>query len=52
MELPPFTLVIFIAPEPQLLEGYEDGTDDTTASKDCTVDELDFIASYQSEAEI
>ncbi len=45
-------MVIFIVPHPQLQEGYEDRTDDTRASKDCTVDEMDFIASYQSVAEI
>ncbi len=26
--------------------GYEGGTDDTRASKDCTIDKPDFIASY------
>ncbi len=30
---------IFIAPEPQLEEGYEDKTDDTRTSKGCTFDE-------------
>ncbi len=37
-------MVIFIAPEPQLQEGYDDGTDDSRANKDCTIDEPDFIA--------
>ncbi len=40
-------MVIFIAPYPQLQEGYEGGTDDTRASKDCTIDEPVFIANYQ-----
>ncbi len=31
-------MVIFIAPQPQLQEGYDDGTDDTRANKDCTID--------------
>ncbi len=44
--------VSFIAPQPQLQEGYEGGTVDTRASKDCTIDEPDFIASYQDEAEV
>ncbi len=35
-----------------LQEGYEGGTVDTRASKDCTIDEPDFIASYQGEAEV
>ncbi len=30
--------VLFIAPYPQLQEGYEGGTDDTRVSKDCTID--------------
>ncbi len=34
-------VVIFIAPQPDI-GGYEDGTDDTGASKVCTVDEPDF----------
>ncbi len=33
----------FIAPYPQLQEGYEGGTVDTRASKDCTIDKPDFI---------
>ncbi len=45
-------MVIFIVPKPQLQEGYEDGKDDTRASKDCTIDEPDFIASYQGKAEV
>ncbi len=45
-------MVIFIAPQPQLQQGYEGGTDDTRASKDCTIDEPDFIASYQGKAEV
>ncbi len=36
-------MVIFIAPYPQIQEGYEGGTDDTRANKDCTIDEPDFI---------
>ncbi len=36
----------------QLQEGYEGGTVDTRASKDCTIDEPDFIASYHGEAEV
>ncbi len=32
--------------------GYEGGTVDTRASEDCTIDEPDFIASYQGEAEV
>ncbi len=31
---------------------YEDGTEDTRATKDCTIDEPDFIARYQSKVEI
>ncbi len=45
-------MVSFIAPQPQLQEGYEGGTVDTRASKDCTIDEPDFIASYSGEAEV
>ncbi len=45
------TLVNFIAPKPQLQEGYEGATVDTRASEDCTIDEPDFIAGYQGEAE-
>ncbi len=45
-------MVSFIAPLPQLQEGYEGGTVDTRASKDCTIEEPDFIASYQGEAEV
>ncbi len=40
------------APYPPLQEGYEGGTVDTRASKDCTIDEPDFIASYQGEVEV
>ncbi len=36
-------MVIFVAPQPQLQEGYEGRTDDTRKSKDCTIDEPDFI---------
>ncbi len=32
--------------------GYEGGTNDYRASKDCTIDELDLIASYQGKAEV
>ncbi len=39
-------------PYSAIATGYEDGTDDTTASKDCTIDEPDFIVSYKSKAEI
>ncbi len=47
------TMVSFnIAPQPQLQGGYEGATDDTRASEDCTIDELDFIAGYQGEAEV
>ncbi len=42
-------MVIFIV---QLQEGYEGRTDDTRASKDCIIDELYFIASYQGKAEV
>ncbi len=35
-----------------LQEGYEGATDDTRASEDCTIDEPDFIAGYQGEAEV
>ncbi len=42
----------FIAPQPQLQEGYEGGTDDTRASEDCTIDEPDFITGYQGEPEV
>ncbi len=45
-------MVIFIASYPQLQEGYEGGTADTRASKDCTIDKPDFIASYQGKAEV
>ncbi len=45
-------MVIFIAPLPQLQEGYEGGTDDSRAREDCTVDEPDFITSYQGKAEV
>ncbi len=45
-------MINFIAPQPQLQEGYEGGTVDTRASKDCTIDEPEFIASYQGEAEV
>ncbi len=38
-------MVIFIAPLPHLQEGYDDGTNDTRAKEDCTIDEPDFIAS-------
>ncbi len=36
----------------QLQEGYEGATDDTRASEDCPIDEPDFIAGYQREAEV
>ncbi len=42
-------MVIFIAPQPQLQDGYDDGTDDTRAN---TIDHPDFIAGYRSKAEI
>ncbi len=45
-------MVIFIAPQSQLQEGYEEGTDNTRASKDSTIDEPDFVTSYQSKADI
>ncbi len=45
-------MVIFIAPQPQLQEGYEGGTDNTRASEECAIDEPDFIASYQRKAEV
>ncbi len=41
-----------IASYPQLQEGYEGATDDTRPSEDCTIDEPDFIAGYQGEAEV
>ncbi len=37
---------------PPLQEGYEGGKVDTRASEDCTIDEPDFIAIYQGEAEV
>ncbi len=33
-------MIIFVAPYPQLQEGYDDGTGDIRANKDCTIDEL------------
>ncbi len=41
-----------MARETKLQEGYEGGTDDTRASKDCTIYERDFIASYHDKAEV
>ncbi len=35
-----------------LQEGYEGATGDTRASEVCTIDEPDFIAGYQGEAEV